>query len=132
MTPSRQRALIVGLIVIGLVFVGFFGLRTLHAFRDFHGHRPHHFPRPGEEPPAQTHVDLIRDWMTIPYISVTYRLPPNLLWETLKMPPKGNEHKSLKQLNNEYLYLQSDYVLKTVKETILAFQLSTTTPTPTP
>jgi hypothetical protein len=137
MTTTKQRAVVIGLILLGLIIVGFFGLRFFHAFRDFRGHHPPRFPRPGDQP-AQTDVELIRDWMTIPYISMTYRLPSELLFETLKIPPKGNEHKSLKQLNDEYYHLQSDYVLKLVKETIKSHEpptpvpTVTITPTPTP
>ena len=127
MTPSRQRALIIGLILIGAAFVGFFGLRAFHAFRKFHGHRPPPFPpsEPGAEP-AQTDVSLIRDWMTIGFISHTYGTPPNLLYEALGIPPNGNEQKSLKRLNDKYFPEKPGYVLETVKTTILANQLKET------
>lgn len=137
MTTNKQRIVVIGLILLGLVIVGFFGLRFFHAFRAFRGHHPPRFPHPGDQP-AQTDVELIRDWMTIPYISMAYRMPPELLFETLKIPPKGNEHKSLKQINDEYYKLQSDYVLKLVKETVKSHEpptpvpTITTIPTPTP
>lgn len=130
MTTTKQRALIVGLITLGVFIVGFFGLRFFHAFRDFRGHHPPRFPRPGDEP-AQTDVELIRDWMTIPYISMTYQVPPPLLFEALNIPPKGNDHKSLKQLNDEYYSSQPDYVLKLIKETVLAHEPPTAVPPPT-
>src|SRR6185436_6343912 len=93
MTPSRQRALIISLIVIGMIIVGFFGLRTLHAFREFRGHRP---PPPSAADAAQieTDVELIRDWMTTPYIARTYRVPAKKLYDTLEIPRKGNDEKS--------------------------------------
>src|SRR5215212_8399757 len=96
----RQRNFVVGLmIMIGLIIIVFFGLRTARAFRQFHSHRP----PPGFAPrPIETDVDLIRDWMTLPYISITYGLPPRLLHEALKIPPDRGEKKSLKQLNNQY------------------------------
>ena len=121
MSSAKQRALVIGLIVIGFIFVAFFGIRFFHAFREFNGHRPHHFPPPGPEP-AETDVSLIRDWMTIGYISQAYHLPPNLLYETLNIPPNGNEHKSLEQLNDKYYPETSDLVLEKVKATILAHQ----------
>ncbi len=40
MTPTKQRLLVIGLIVIGFTFVIFFGIRFFHAFREFNGHRP--------------------------------------------------------------------------------------------
>lgn len=121
MTPSRQRTLVLGLILIGVVFVGFFGLRFFRAFREFRGHRPPPFP-PADSQPVETEVELIRDWMTIGFISHTYRTPPNLLYKALDIPPRGNEDKSLQQLNDEYFPNQPGYVLETVKGTILASQ----------
>ena len=117
MTPSRQRALITGLIIIGVVIVGFFGWRTFHAFREFRGHHPSPFSPEGAAFP-ETDVELIRDWMTIGFLSHTYRTPPDLLYKVLGIRPNGNEHKSLKQLNDEYFPEQPGYVLKTVKAEI--------------
>lgn len=120
MTPARQRALVTGLIVLGVLIVGFFGLRTLRAFREFRGHRPHPPFAPEANQPAQTDVELIRDWMTISFVSHSYRTPPKMLYEALNIPPKGNEEKSLKQLNEEYYPDKPEYVLETIKATILA------------
>jgi len=121
MTPSRQRTLVLGLILLGVVFVGFFGLRFFRAFREFRGHRPPPFP-PADAQPAETDVELIRDWMTIGFVSHTYRTPPNLLYKALDIPPRGNEDKSLQQLNDEFFPNQPGYVLETVKAAILANQ----------
>jgi len=120
MTSSRQRILITGLILFGIVIVGFFGWRTFHAFREFRGHRPPLFPAEGAVVP-ETDVELIRDWMTIGFLSKTYRTPPDLLYKALGIRPNGNEHKSLKQLNDEYFPETPGYVLKTVKAEIQAW-----------
>jgi len=118
----KQRNFVIGLIIVGLMIIGFFGLRTVRAFRQFHGHRPH--PPFGEH--VETDVELIQDWMTLPYISITYHLPPNLLYEQLNIPPKGNEKKSLKHLNNEYYPQAPLTVLEKVKAAILAYQSTLT------
>jgi hypothetical protein len=60
--------------------------------------------------------------MTLQYISMTYRLPPELLYETLQIPPKGNERKSLKELNDKYYPQAPGTVLDVVKATIRASQ----------
>ena len=127
MTPTRQRALVIGLIGLGLIIVGFFGFRTLNAFRQFRGHRPPPFAPAVNGAPAETDVELIRDWMTIGYISYTYRTHPRLLYDALGIPPKGNEEKSLKQLNDEYFPDEPDHVITIVKSTIQAYL-----PPPTP
>lgn len=116
---TRQRNFVVGLIVIGLMIIAFFGLRTVRAFRQFHGHRP---PPPFAGEKAETDVDLIRDWMTLPYVSITYQLPRNLLYETLKIPPKGNERKSIKELNDEYYPEAPGAVLELVRAAVRAHQ----------
>jgi hypothetical protein len=131
MTSSQQRFLTIGLILGGVLIVGLFGLRTFHAFREFRGHHP---PRPHlESQQSETDVELIRDWMTLPYISMTYGLPPNLLYETLRIPPDGIGKKSLRQLNREYYPDAPGTVLERVKTAILAYQATlTAVPTSTP
>ena len=129
MTPSRQRTLVWGLILIGAVFVGFFGLRFFRAFRDFRGHPPAPFP-PEDAQPAETDVELIRDWMTIPFIARAYHVPTDLFYERLRIPSKGNGEKSLKQLNEQYFPSDPDVVLFTVKDVIRANQSPPTAPSP--
>ena len=115
MTPFRQRALVTILIGLGLLIVGFFGLRTVSAVREFRVHGP---PAAFQTGLPETDVELIRDWMTISFISHTYSIPPRSLYDVLGIPPKGNEEKSLKQLNDEYFPDQPGYVLSMVKSTL--------------
>jgi hypothetical protein len=136
MTPSQQRILTIGLMTLGVLIVGFFGLRTFHAFREFRGHRPPGHPFGDKQ--AVTDVELIRDWMTIGSLSHMYNTPPRLLYDALGIPPNGNEKKSLKQLNDKYFPDQPGYVISTVKTAIqanlppAAAPLATTSPTPVP
>jgi hypothetical protein len=117
-TNPGQRNFLVGLIIlIGLMIIIFFGLRTARAFRQFHGQRP---PRPFASQPVETDVNLIRDWMTIPFISNMYRVRPHLLFEALDIPEHGNREKSLKQLNDEYFPEAPGIVLEKVKAAVLA------------
>lgn len=121
MTPSTQRRLIFALISTGLVIVGFFGLRARDALREFRGHRPPSF-NPGEGPPAETDVELIRDWMTIPFISKMYRVPPRILFDALEVPREENGEKSLAQLNEEYFSQAPGIVMEIVKAALRANQ----------
>jgi hypothetical protein len=116
-TNPRQRNFVVGLITIGLMIIVFFGLRTARAFRQFQGHRP---PPPFTTKTAETDVDLIRDWMTIPFISNMYHVRPHILFEALDIPEQGNREKSLKQLNEEYFPEGQGIVLEKVRVAILA------------
>ena len=117
-TSTGQRALVAGVIILGILFTTFFGMRVFHAFRRFDGHRP---PPPGAMA-IETDVELIRDWMTIPFISRTYQVPPEVLFEALNISSQKDREKSLKVLNEEYYPGQDGFVLKIVKETILANQ----------
>ena len=113
---SKQRTLIIGLIVLGVLIVGFFGLRAFHAFRHIRdgGFGPGR-PNP---PSSETDVELIRDWMTIPYVARTYGASDHMLFKELKIPETGNREKSLKVLNDKYYSDQDGYLLAEVKKTI--------------
>jgi hypothetical protein len=124
----KQRTLTIGLIVLGLIAVVFFGMNTIRAFKHMHGRNPFK----GKPPSAnQTDVELIRDWMTIPYIGDTYEVPPDALFFGLGIPlEKQNGKKSLKQLNDEYFPDQPGVVILQVKESIKAFQTQAPPPPP--
>jgi hypothetical protein len=118
-TPGnpKQRNFVTGLIILGLLFVIFFGLRTARAFRQFRDHRP---PPPFATQQIETDVNLIRDWMTIPFISKMYHVKPHLLFETLEIPEQGSREKSLRQLNDEYYPQAEGIVLERVKAAVQA------------
>ena len=128
MTASRQRTLITILIIIGSVIVGFFGWRAFRAFNEVREHRP---PPPFSPDAAQveTDVELIRNWMTIPYISRTYHVPAKKLFEALEIPRKGNDEKSLAQLNEQYFPQAPRTVIKIVKAAVQT-NLPVTPPVP--
>ena len=122
----KQRALVIGLIILGILFTIFFGMRAFHAFKKFGGHRP---PPPGK---VETNVELIRDWMTISFISKMYRVPEREIFDALNVSPLGSHDKSLKVLNNDYYPDKDGFVMDTVKATILAFQASHPSPDSAP
>jgi hypothetical protein len=116
-TQKRQkhRIVVAALIFIGLVIVAFFGLRTARAFRELREHRP---PPPFATEHVETDVELIRDWMTIPFVSKMYQVRPRVLFEALAIPERGNKEKSLKQLNEEYYPQEEGIVLEKVKAAV--------------
>jgi len=133
MTPKLQRILTVSLIIIGVFVVALFGVRTLRAFGKFRGHRPPRFePAAATTQQVETDVELIRDWMTIPFIQHTYHVPPEVLFKELGIPPKGNQEKSLMQLNEEFFPDENGVVLEKVKAIILANQPPPIPTTPAP
>ena len=114
MTKKNTGSIV--LILLGVVIIGFFGMRALHAFKKFNGHRP---PPPGK---VETDVELIRDWMTVPFISRMYHVPDEIIFEALKIPPNDNRDKSLMELDQEYYPDTGGFVMDLVKATILAHQ----------
>ncbi len=125
---NKQRIITIGLIVLGLFITFFFGMKMLHSFKRFH--RPGPF---NEGPPSanSTDAELIRDWMTIPYIADTYDAPPDAIFFSLGIEPeKQAGKKSLKQLNDEYFPSQPGVVLAHVKALIKSFQSGTIPPSP--
>ena len=123
----KQRALVIGLIILGILFTIFFGMRAFHAFKKFNGHG-----RPPPHGKVETDVELIRDWMTISFISKMYRVPEREIFDALNVSPLGSHDKSLKVLNNDYYPDKDGFVMDTVKATILAFQASHPSPDSAP
>src|SRR5512145_85085 len=99
MTPFLQRVLVTALIIFGIWIATFFGLRTFHAYREVREHRP---PPPFRNERSETNVQLIEDWMTVPFIAKMYYVPPQVIFDALNIPFEGNKEKSLKQLNEKY------------------------------
>jgi hypothetical protein len=122
MSPKVQRALVLGLIFAGVLLAAFFGLRAVFAFREFRRHGPPPLPPLDvlNEQAPETNVDLVRDWMTIPYIAKTYQIHPKVFFDALGISPRGNEEKSLAQLNEEFFPQSPELVIELVKAVIRA------------
>lgn len=118
MTPKRVRFLVLSLIGIGLIAVTLFGVRVYYAWREVRGHPP---PQDVlmEAIPDATDAELIRDWMTIPFIARMYNIPPSEFYEALDIPQRGNEIKSLTQLNSQYFPETPGIVETRVKTVVL-------------
>ena len=127
---TKQRFFTAGLIIVGLFIIVFFGMNTLRAFKHMRGHGPFN----GKPPTAnQTDVELIRDWMTIPYIGNMYDVPPEALFFSLGIKPgKDIAKKSLLELNDEFFPDQPDMVITQIKDSIKAFQSEERPPEPIP
>lgn len=119
--PSRwEKRLTAALIVLGLILILFFGFRAVRSFLriQFTGLEP-----------GVTNVELIRGWMTIPYIAVAYQVPEDYIFEQLGIPQEGNQTKGLGRLNTEYYFGKSQAVLKMVQSAIRQYQAEHPPPT---
>jgi hypothetical protein len=117
MTQFLQRVLGSALIIFGIWMAAFFGMRTFHAYREVQEHRP---PPPFKTEQPETDVELIEDWMTIPFIARMYHVPPPVLFDAMHVPFKGNQERSLKQINDKYFPGKPGFVLDLVKTTVKA------------
>jgi len=113
------RFLVLGLIAIGLIIVTLFGLRAIMAFREFQGNPPAPMDVFMQTQPEEADVELIRDWMTVPFIARMYDIPPSVLYQALEIPRRGNEEKSLTQLNSEFFPEAPGIVEKKIKAAVL-------------
>lgn len=118
MPRPKQRTLILLLVAAGALLVSLFGLRTLRALRELREHRPPPVPAQVSGEP-ETNVELIRDWMTVPFIARMYRIPPSVLYRALDISPRGNEEKSLTQLNEQYFPGSPGIVQTKIKAAVL-------------
>lgn len=113
-TPSRwERLLTIGLIVIGLILILFFGVRTVVSYIRI---------QQTKLEPGVTDVEAIRGWMTVPYIAQAYGVSEEYIFEQINIPQEGNQDRSLGQLNREYAFGQPMAILNRVKEAIRRYQ----------
>ena len=115
--PSRfsknERRVFIALIVLGVVLIGFFGLRTIKSYI--------RLMRTGLEQGA-TDPEVIRGWMTIPYIAVAYGIPEEYIFKQIGIPREDNQKKSLAQLNRKYAPNEKGVILNAVKTVIKKYQ----------
>jgi hypothetical protein len=113
-THSRWRKrFAIGLIILGLIWVFVFGFRVMRFF-----FKPHF---PGQRP-EMTDVELIRGWMTIPYIARAYHVPEEYLFDQLGISAIDNRRKNLDRLNSDYFGGESGAAHNAVQAVILKFQ----------
>jgi hypothetical protein len=72
-----------GAFLLAVAAALFFGYRAVHRWRD----------RPPDEP--------IRAWMNIPHIARSYRVPPDVLFQALGLPPKAQDRRPLTVIARE-------------------------------
>lgn len=114
MARSRwEKRLTTGLIVLGLLLVLFFGFRAVRSFLRIQF---------TSLEPGVTDVELIRGWMTIPYIATSYNVPEDYLFEEVGIPQADNQEKSLYRLNSDYFEGEPAAIRKVVQAAILKYQ----------
>lgn len=94
---SRTRLLLtIAAIVLGLVIVGFFGLRSVRTFRQLQYIHQQGLDR------GVASTDAIRGWMTVRFVAVAYAVPEEYLYSKLGVPfQQRNPDRTLGAINRE-------------------------------
>ena len=45
--------------------------------------------------------EVIRPWMSVPYVAHSYRVPPHVLYEALRIPPMTRDRRPIKEIARE-------------------------------
>jgi len=76
----RRRLLMAAAFVLSLVVIVVFGIRAFH------------------QAPRKKSSERIRPWMSLKYVARAHRVPPQILYEALDLPPKTQDKRSIKQI----------------------------------
>src|SRR6187551_3575720 len=95
--PRTRLLLTLGMIAIGLVIAGFFGVRTIRSARQLEYIRQQGLDR------GSASVDAIRPWMTVRFIAVAYAVPEEYIYSALEIPfDRRRPDNSLGEINREF------------------------------
>ena len=109
----KERIITITLIVVGIILIAFFGFRAVRSFL--------RIQLTGLDQ-GVTDVELIRGWMTVPYIATAYGVPEEYIFEHIGVPQEGNQEKALYGLNRQYFGGEPEAILKAVQEAISQYK----------
>ena len=77
--------MVLGALALVILVTGLFAVRTVRRAMFWRTHRD----------------EVIRPWMSIPYIAHSYRVPPRVLYQALGIPPQPHDRRPLKKIARE-------------------------------
>ena len=80
-----QKWMVLGALALVILVTGLFAVRTVRRAMFWRTHRD----------------EVIRPWMSIPYIAHSYRVPPRVLYQALGLTPEPHDRRPLKQIARE-------------------------------
>ncbi|MBN1995344.1 MAG: hypothetical protein JW953_21830 [Anaerolineae bacterium] len=119
---TKLQILAIMLVMIGVVLVVYFGMRSYRSFRAMQ-----YIQEQGLDL-GTADVEAIRPWMTLRFIAVAYAVPQEYLFAELGIPfEQRNSNETLGQLNRKYDFGRptEDHnppILEKVKTAILKYQ----------
>ncbi len=100
---NKLQIIAIGLVLIGLGLVIFYGIRTVSSYRELQYIREAGFDD------GTADLDAIRPWMTPRFVAVAYAVPQEYLFAELDIPfDRRNGNEPLGELNREFDFDEPD------------------------
>jgi hypothetical protein len=77
-----QKWMVMAALALVVLATGIFAVRTVRRAVYWRAH----------------HDEVIRPWMSIPYVAHSYRVPPHVLYQALGISPQPHDQRPLKQI----------------------------------
>lgn len=61
--------------------------------------------------------EVIRPWMSVPYVAHSYRVPPRVLYESLRIPPQPHDRRPIREIARQQNRSVND-IIQTLESTI--------------
>jgi hypothetical protein len=84
-TAKGQKWIALIAFILVILMTVFFAVRTVRRAAFWRQHRD----------------EVIRPWMTVPYVAHSYRVPPHVLYQALGIPPQPHDRRPLRQIARE-------------------------------
>ncbi|NPV77643.1 MAG: hypothetical protein HPY59_14885 [Anaerolineae bacterium] len=130
-TPPRKKVSKIQLLALGLILIGL-AIMLPRGFRMYQSYQEIEFARKHQFQTGDVSPDLLRPWMTIRYIAVSYAVPQEYLFDAVGIPPRReNSMISIARLNQQLGLGTKNgepIVLDRIGEAILAYRAN---PVPT-
>lgn len=82
---GRKQWFAIVVLALVLLITGLFAVRTVRRAVYWRLHRD----------------EVIRPWMSVPYVAHSYRVPPHVLYEALGIAPQPHDRKPIKEIARE-------------------------------
>jgi hypothetical protein len=80
-----EKWIVFGALTLVILVTAVFAVRTVRRAMFWRTHRE----------------EVIRPWMTVPYVAHSYRVPPRVLYQALGLSPQPHDRRPLKQIARE-------------------------------
>jgi hypothetical protein len=110
-----QKWIVLAALALVILVTGLFAVRTVRRAMFWRTHRE----------------EVIRPWMSIPYVAHSYRVPPHVLYQALGIPPQPHDRRPLKQIAREQ-NRSVDEVTSVLQDAITRTRASQPTAAPPP